>query len=499
MLSSTNEKAVDRSNANEDIASPNQASYILYDGLNWVSFVSSHPFEVVAVSSTSAASNPHANRTPQRRQYGNGEAVAKESAALVAAQLPRVALSTSRSALRKALPASETPRIPANKELATEKCYVASLWCLQFSTSYKVTLTSQTKTPEKEAPNSAVTQLTFQTLDFRLPVDLREQSPHIVERGSLLFHPEFVQCIAAQGESEYLFYLPTNPLDARTALPFMHALWYHGLFTLPQPIPCGPQSTLLLLLLPNSDERYVLDLASPARHNTSGAPVESHPLTRQRADGQTDATGAANDGGELPEARFYPWRGHSKVRRVIRAGTYTVVVRDDAAGVTGSLQRAYEYHLVQHEASWLDPAFIRLMGSCCEAAPSQDTFGVRLVCVELVDEAAAEVVAGCCGMAIGSVYHDYTMYTVRRCKDSLGTFLTKLLGEALQRCGYTLWYWGLRLGYMAEYEKHFGAVAMSRNEFYARWCAARDVAPACAVETYLRSSKGMVLYTSKAV
>jgi hypothetical protein len=472
-------------------------------GLNWVSFVSAHPFEIVAVTAGPSMSLPIPSPKATQTQKSNVEVVAQESATLVAAQLPRCAISTSRSALQRTFPAQDAFRLPLHAQLTTGTCYVASVWCLCFSTTYTATL--RRAEPLTEGENSAPrdTRLTFRTSDFQLPLDLRDESLHVVERGSLLWHPEFVQCITAQGENKFLFYLPTNLLDAQTALPFMHTFWYHGLFTLPQSVRLSPKDTLLFFLLPNGDGRYVLDFTcstlvqrtteTSCSNNDNGAET----VSLQEDPGCVNApskTNAVNGGREYA---LFPWRGHSKVRRVIKSGSYTVAVRGDSSGVMASLQRAYDYHLSRGRSSWIDPVFIRLMGRCCDAAPSTDTGGARLVSVELIDEAAGAVVAGCCGMAIGSVYHDYTMFTLRQCKDSLGTFLTKLLGEALQRCGYALWYWGFRVEYMADYEKHFGAVNLPRDVFYRRWCAARDVAPTCAVEAFLKDGRGMVPYTSK--
>lgn len=524
MLSYNKRDALEKHGKKAKAVAHNSGAYVVYYGLNWVSVVAPYPFRVTAASVTSSdsAATSTARAPTRRHQQEEADGDREESAeALVAAQLPRAAIATSATVLKKALPACETLQAPPHAPLPAQKCFVASLWCLHPSTTYTVALVAETSANREavaaasatssSSSSSSATQLTVRTPDFNLPLDLHEEALHLVERGALLFHPEFVNCITAQGSSRLLFYLPSNLLDARTALPFMHAFWYHGLFTLPESVPLSWTNALLFFMLPNGAERFVLDLvpAQNAENNTE------RKLMAASAAGLNEEAGATvqHDCGLETVSKsglLYPWRGHSRVRRVIRSGMYTVIVRDDVAGVQASLRRAYDYHMEHNESTWLSPVFIRLMGSCCSSdrgekanngspsSPQQNgAFGVRLVCVELVDEAAAEVVAGCCGMAIGSVYHDYTMYTLRQCKDSLGSFLTKLLGEALQRCGYTLWYWGFRLGYMADYEKHFGAVNMPRAEFYHRWCAARDVEPACAVEDFLRASRGMVPHTSR--
>lgn len=490
------------------ITTSDYGPYRLFFGLNWASFVAPHPFEVstVAAASSASPSSPNSSASRAPRTPEREKAVREESAMLLAAQMPRRSSRSTSAALQRAFLAREIQQLPTGACLPTGDCHVATLWCLHPSTLYTATLTALKKVDGEAVqcatPLATTRQVKFATVDFHAPLDLRDEAPHVLEHGALLFHPEFVQCIVAQGASRLLFYLPPNLLDARTALPFMHAMWYHGLFTLPESVSLSPRDTLLFFLLPNGAERYVLDLTkTPLCEEAAAKRSEEASPAPLVAGAQCKAEGNEGESDRL----MFPWRRQSKVRRVINSGAFTVVVRDDAAGVMASLQRAYDYHVVRHESSWLDPTFIRLMGSCCGSGStslsSHSHFhgDTRLVCVELVDEAAKEVVAGCCGMAMGRAYHDYTMFTLRQSKDSLGTFLTKLLGEALQACGYTIWYWGFRVDYMADYERHFGAVNMPRREFYDRWCAARDAAPQCAVKTFLREGKGMVPHTAAVV
>ncbi|CAJ1991050.1 hypothetical protein conserved [Leishmania donovani] len=450
-------------------------------GLNWASFVASHPFEVKELTSVLVGKGSDDDGAPEERD------------ALVQAQLPVASVVTSGATLERVFTESMVCA-SSMAEVARKVQHIATLWCLHPSSEYVATLCWPMRGSESASTTTAV--LKVRTEGWRAPLDLRAVSLHVVDRGSFVFHPEFTRCILAQGAEKFMFYVPPNPLEPTTALPFMRGLWYNGLFSLPESLRIGPQHVAMFFVLPNGDTRYTLDLApeSPA------APAASS--THQQDSG---ALGSATR--RDATASLYPWRRQSKVRRVIRSGAYVVVVRDDTAGVVASLQRACSYHGQNKRSTWLNDIFINLMGQCSrrDISSSADTAAsqaaeadrakyVRLLCIELVEKATGEVMAGCCGMTVGCAYHDYTMYTLRQSKDGLGTFLTKLIGEALQRCGYTLWYWGFCVEYMRHFERHFGAVDMPRDVFYRRWSAARDAVPECDIDAYLRSHKGMVPY-----
>ncbi|GET90864.1 hypothetical protein, conserved [Leishmania tarentolae] len=454
-------------------------------GLNWAAFVASHPFEVKDLTSVLVGDESDNAEVPGERN------------ALVQAQLPVVSVKISCVTLERVFTESMAC-VSSRTEVARKVQYIATLWCLHPSSEYLATLRWPMEGSESVSTTTAV--LKVQTEGWRAPLDLRAVSLHVVDRGSLVFHPEFTRCILAQGTAKFMFYVPPNPLEATTALPFMRGLWYNGLFSLPESVRIGPQHVVMFFLLPNGDTRYTLDLAPES-------PAVSVSSSTHHQGSRALESAVSSDA----EVSVYPWRRQRKVRRVIRCGAYAVVVRDDTAGIMASLQRAYTYHGRSKKSTWLNDIFIHLMGQCIsgDTPPSTDTSAsqaacvdtttnVRLLCIELVEKATGEVMAGCCGMAVGCAYHDYTMYTLRQCKDGLGTFLTKLIGEALQRCGYTLWYWGFCVEYMRQFERHFGAVEMPRDIFYRRWGAARDAVPVCNIDTYLRSHKGMVPYYEEA-
>ncbi|KAK7195419.1 hypothetical protein NESM_000469100 [Novymonas esmeraldas] len=436
------------------------APCLLARGLNWATFASTSPFHIVELCP--APANDHRPGHPHDVKRTSPPTLAQ-------AQLPVVSVAAGGNTLAWAA-AAPTACIVAKADVVQRVRYVATVWCLQPSSQHVATL--RWSTHDGAGGGTETARVTFCTGEWQVKLDLRAEALHIVDDGTLLLHPEFTRCITAQGTESFMLYVPPDIFDVASAAPFFKSLWYHGLFSLPEVLEAGQSRTAILFALPNGEDRYTLDLA----------PTPTEAVTQE------------------PAPTTYAWRRQSKVRRVIRSGAYAVVVRDDAAGVMASLHRATAYHTERSAGTWLHDDFIRAMGLCCGGSASRSraagdpAHDVRLLTIELVERATGDVVAGCCGMAVGRAYHDYTMYTLKHTKDSFGTFLTKLIGEALQQCGYTLWYWGFCVEYMREFEPHFGATNMPREVFYRRWTAARDAAPVWKVESYLRSHKGMVPY-----
>merc|ERR1711988_2075845 len=69
------------------------------------------------------------------------------------------------------------------------------------------------------------------------------------------------------------------------------------------------------------------------------------------------------------------------------------------------------------------------------------------------------------GLSIGAFFHDFSMCCLIKDKRSAGAILSKAIGALLTDCGVSIWYWGCKIGYMADYEKH-GAVEIPRREYY---------------------------------
>ena len=63
-----------------------------------------------------------------------------------------------------------------------------------------------------------------------------------------------------------------------------------------------------------------------------------------------------------------------------------------------------------------------------------------------------ELAAVTAGMSVGREFHDYSMLAFIRDKRNLGHVLTKSVGDLLAKCGFDLWYWGFKNGYMSQYD-----------------------------------------------
>eukprot|EP00931_Biecheleriopsis_adriatica_P055589 TRINITY_DN32906_c0_g1_i1.p1 TRINITY_DN32906_c0_g1~~TRINITY_DN32906_c0_g1_i1.p1 ORF type:complete len:524 (+),score=80.62 TRINITY_DN32906_c0_g1_i1:48-1619(+) len=87
-----------------------------------------------------------------------------------------------------------------------------------------------------------------------------------------------------------------------------------------------------------------------------------------------------------------------------------------------------------------------------------------------------ELVALTAGFGVRLAFHDYSMATLKRDKRSLGNIATKCVGDILQKCGYQLWYWGVKLGYMGEFDEK-GGRKFGREEFAQRWTSAAAAQP----------------------
>jgi len=102
-----------------------------------------------------------------------------------------------------------------------------------------------------------------------------------------------------------------------------------------------------------------------------------------------------------------------------------------------------------------------------------------------------KLVAVTAGFAVGSCYHDYSMATLVKDKRSCGHILTKVVGHILQRCGYSLWYWGYEVEYMKTY-KGYGGRLFDRKEFAKRWFSASEEPPMKSIETEISCGNALV-------
>uniref|UniRef100_A0A7S0R907 Uncharacterized protein n=1 Tax=Pyramimonas obovata TaxID=1411642 RepID=A0A7S0R907_9CHLO len=95
-----------------------------------------------------------------------------------------------------------------------------------------------------------------------------------------------------------------------------------------------------------------------------------------------------------------------------------------------------------------------------------------------------ELVAVTAGFGVGCAFHDYSMGTFVRDQRSAGHVLTKTVGDLLRKAGYTIWYWGCKVGYMEMYDTYGGRM-FPREEFRTRWGGAAQLRPAVPLEEAL--------------
>ncbi|CAD2218011.1 hypothetical protein ADEAN_000549700 [Angomonas deanei] len=333
--------------------------------------------------------------------------------------------------------------------------HVATLWGLTVDQTYLILCDSETEggwhkkfriTPELTPDLDPLKRRLYTALNSRSTVmDLE-----------CILRPDFTDCALVQGNEPFMATTPVDCGNLESFQPFAGSLLYHGLFFLPAKYPFG-----WLLHLPNPEDRYLVDFAA----------LRAKEATCQKR----------------PD-----WRRSKKVRKNIASGQCRLVVQDTPEALRQALERAEAYQIDMHHSTWLCPEGISILSSLAPSGVAEKSKkSVQVLVIDLVD-ANDNVLAGCCGFTLGSVYHDFTMYTQRRDRNGYGTFLTKLIAEALYTCGYDMWYWGLRVDYMAQYENGYGACTLPRSEFYRRWVQHRDIPLSEDIVTFVRSNKAMV-------
>lgn len=128
----------------------------------------------------------------------------------------------------------------------------------------------------------------------------------------------------------------------------------------------------------------------------------------------------------------------------------------------GHLRKCAQYHEGQG-GTWINDALIELLVSI-HRNPSNK---IRMYCFELWDKATGCLAAASFGLSIGRFFHDFSMCCLVKDSRSSGAILSKAIGALLAACGVSDWYWGCKMGYMADYEKH-GAMEIPRSEYYQR-------------------------------
>lgn len=198
----------------------------------------------------------------------------------------------------------------------------------------------------------------------------------------------------------------------------LRALWLSACFTLPN--PASP-----ITQCPNPCSRYCLDLT-----------------------------------------RGCPWLRCKKLRR--HKADFTLTVNRDYKGTFAHCGRL---HKEQGRGEWITPKLVEALDTCRLEAGE-----IKVYAVELWEKRSGKLAAAIMSFSVGDIFHDYSTATMLRDKRSPGAILTKVLGHLLTECGYTLWYWGFKNPYMAEYDERYGGLTLENRAFWPRWQAARRLA-----------------------
>ncbi|CAE7487322.1 unnamed protein product [Symbiodinium sp. CCMP2592] len=199
----------------------------------------------------------------------------------------------------------------------------------------------------------------------------------------------------------------------------LRALWLNACFTLPEPRSPITQC-------PNPVSRYCLDLTK----------------------GQ-------------------PWLRSKKVRRHKHDFRLTV-----NADYQSSFEICQAMHMELHGSTWITPGLIQSLDKC-----RREDSQVKVYSIELWEKSSGKLAAVIMALSVGDIFHDYTTVTVIRDGRSPGSILTKVLGHLLTQAGFTLWYWGFKNPYMAEYDASYGGVELDNaEEFWPRWRRAMALA-----------------------
>ncbi|CAD7967975.1 unnamed protein product [Amoebophrya sp. A25] len=121
--------------------------------------------------------------------------------------------------------------------------------------------------------------------------------------------------------------------------------------------------------------------------------------------------------------------------------------------------------------TWLTEELLKTLSELEATVPGPNAPPVHQCVFEFWE--GEELVALCAGFAVGNgAYHDYSMCTLKRDHRSLGHIASKTVGHILRVCGFQLWYWGCKIGYMSQYEEKYGGRDFPRMEFADRWSKA---------------------------
>lgn len=376
--------------------------------------------------------------------------------------------------------------------------HTAILWGLQYQSTYDVHV-GLSATATATTTTAAVAVLTIRTRGGPFPsLNARPNADNMIDWNYIdqaLPSPNLPDWLAAIGDRSAMVLLSAS-FTIEEVTPCFKYIFWQGMF----PLPCRTRGAT-----PGEEPRYYFNLYN----GTTRFIVD---FRDGEGEGEEDANAAlppppSRKASDTPK---YPWRRSRKVKRAAASGKYAVAVRETPAEVAAALGRCSAYHTSRGQEGWLYPRMVQALAAVAAEMQQSDSGGsggdasspcppsspgharIRMLCFEVIEKASGEVMAGCCGFSIDSVYNDFSMYTLRKSDVGFGHLITKLVGEALDCCGYDMWYFGQRHKYLATYERHYGARDLSRAEFYRRFVAARDTPAPGDVAAFVRSGRAIL-------
>lgn len=206
---------------------------------------------------------------------------------------------------------------------------------------------------------------------------------------------------------------------------------------------------------PNYDMLHKLWLNACFTLPSRGSPVTHCPNPVSRYCLELKGVGAA-------------WLKSKKVKR--HKNDFTISINKDFAG---TFRRCERLHSSRGQGNWITDELVEALDRCRREAGE-----IKVFAVEMWEKSSGELAAAIMSFSVGDIFHDYSMATLKRDSRSPGAILSKVLGHLLCQAGYSLWYWGFKNSYMADYDEVYGGVQLANREFWPRWKAAREAATA---------------------
>eukprot|EP00929_Paragymnodinium_shiwhaense_P048049 TRINITY_DN24353_c0_g1_i3.p1 TRINITY_DN24353_c0_g1~~TRINITY_DN24353_c0_g1_i3.p1 ORF type:complete len:395 (-),score=51.72 TRINITY_DN24353_c0_g1_i3:373-1557(-) len=166
----------------------------------------------------------------------------------------------------------------------------------------------------------------------------------------------------------------------------------------------------------------------------------------------------------LDLTRDAPWLRSKKVKR--HKNDFRLTVNSDYARTFKACEHT---HRINGKGSWITPELVDALDRC-----RRQRSDIKVYAVELWEKSTGKLAAAIMSFSVGNIFHDYSTVTMLKDNRSAGAILTKVVGHLLKELGYTLWYWGFKNDYMAEYDERYGGMHISNKDFWQRWQAARE-------------------------